>query len=61
MRTVENVPVPAATCDRSDLAAVKADGHLVGYFRFGGRGWFCYRAAQVEPCEMKKERKRSEL
>lgn len=35
MRTVENVSVSTATCDRSDLAAVKADGHLVGYLRFG--------------------------
>lgn len=61
MSAVENVSVPTATGDRGYLAAIEADGHLVGDLWLWCGGRFSYCATEVKPCkEWKKvERKMS--
>lgn len=51
MCAVENVPVPTATGDWSYLAAVEADGHLMGDLWLWRCGGFSYCATEVKPCE----------
>lgn len=48
MGAVEDVSVAAAAGDRGDLAAVEADGHLVGDLRLRLGGGLHDRATEVE-------------
>lgn len=56
MGAVENVFVAAAAGDRSDLASVEADGHLVRDLGLRRAGRLHYRAAEVKSCGDTKRR-----